>query len=171
MSDVTLEIVKIAGASTAFVIGLLQYMKSQRWKRAEFVANEVKEFNALPEVRNAKLMLDYTERYVDLFPEKEKADERRVDVTEAMVVSALKPHGKQTEFKQAEARIRDTFDEFFGRLERFENFIAAGLVTKEECAPYIAYWIDILGIDGKDAPRPGLVKALSSYSGVRIRRR
>jgi hypothetical protein len=161
--EIVLDIVKITGAATAFIVGLAQYRKAQRWKRAEFVANEVKEFNALHEVRNAKFMLDWTERYVDLYPEKEKPEERRVRVTDDILIAALAPHSRVKGFTQDGARIRDTFDEFFGRLERFENFIAADLISKEECEPYLAYWLDIIGMRGKDAPRRELARTLQTY--------
>ena len=161
--EIALDIVKIAGASAAFVISLTQYRKAQRWKRAEFVANEVKEFNALPEVRNAKLMLDYTARYVDLYPEREKSEDRRVRVTDEVLIAALAPHSRVKKFTQDEARIRDTFDEFLGRLERFENFIAADLISKEECAPYLEYWLDIIGMREEDAPRHALARSLQTY--------
>lgn len=165
-ADIVLDIVKIAGAAAAFLISLAQYSKAQRWKRAEFVANEVKEFGALPEVRNAKLMLDYTDRYVDLYPEKEAPEERRVRVTDSVLVAALEPHLQRkapTRFTQDEARMRDTIDEFFGRLERFENFIAAGLISKDECAPYLSYWLEIIGRRDRDARRRKLARALQTY--------
>jgi hypothetical protein len=158
-----LEIVKIAGAVAAFVIGLAQYRKAQRWKRAEFVAGEVKDFNALSEVRNAKRMLDWTTRYVDLYPERDDPEERRVRVTDDVLIAALKPHSRVKRFSPDGARIRDTFDEFFGRLERFENFIAADLISMKECEPYLAYWLDIIGNREKGARRPALARALQTY--------
>ncbi|HEY6331626.1 MAG TPA: hypothetical protein VI756_20035 [Blastocatellia bacterium] len=58
------------GAIMALLFGLLQYRKSERWKRAEFVAKEIKEFESDPLVQNAMLMIDWGVRRinVDLTP-------------------------------------------------------------------------------------------------------
>ena len=58
----------MSGGLIAFLAGLTQYRRAQRWKRAEFVAGEMKEFKADPWVRNALLLLDWNERAIDLFP-------------------------------------------------------------------------------------------------------
>src|SRR5437763_11822396 len=55
-------------ALIAFIVGLAQYRHAQRWKRAEFVAKEIKELKSDPAIRNALLMLDWNERYIELFP-------------------------------------------------------------------------------------------------------
>ena len=161
--ETIIDVVKILGASAAFLVGLFQYRKAQTWKQAEFIANEVKEFNGLPDVRNAKLMLDWRSRYIDLFPERAQYEERRVLVTCELLVRALASDKGVDKFSQAEARIRDVFDEFLGRLERFENFIASGLITKDHCEPYLTYWIELIGDDGPEASRPDLVHALGKY--------
>ena len=39
-----LKAVALVGAAVAFVVSLLQYRKAQQWKRAEWVAREMKAF-------------------------------------------------------------------------------------------------------------------------------
>ena len=51
-----LTLAAMTGGLVAFLGGLMQYRRAQRWKRAEFVANEMKEFKADPMVHNALLL-------------------------------------------------------------------------------------------------------------------
>jgi hypothetical protein len=62
-------------------------------------------------------------------------------------------------FTRPEAAIRDCFDSFFGGLERFEQFIQAGLVSANEFQPYLAYWIRSIC---KEA-NPDLRRILNEY--------
>ncbi len=142
--------VAVAGTLVATVglgTGLAQYRKSQQWKRAEFVAGEMKEFNAQPRVKNAMLMLDWTAQQVELFPDHPDPVDRHVWVTHRDLERALIPHTEAPEgkFEEPLASIRLTFDEFFDHLERLGSYVDAGLVTKEELDPYIDYWVHLLG--------------------------
>lgn len=64
--DDYLKILALLGASIAFCVGLFQYRKAQRWKRAEFLANEMKDFLANPRVEKALLLIDWTWRTIHL---------------------------------------------------------------------------------------------------------
>jgi hypothetical protein len=140
-----------AAAFIAFLAGLIQYRVTQRWKRSEFVAREVKEFKSDRAIRNALLMLDWNERYVELFPLEPDASRRNVLVTDALLGHALAPMPDKAaarlheEFKTEEIAIRAAFDQLFDALERFEYFIQAGLVSRHAFDPYLYYWIRLLG--------------------------
>jgi hypothetical protein len=41
--DLALTFVGVCGAAVAFVIGLRQYKRAEQWKRAEFIAAEMKD--------------------------------------------------------------------------------------------------------------------------------
>jgi hypothetical protein len=63
------DLIKIIGygaATVTFVLGLAQYIKAERWKRAEFIAKETKDFFDRPEVGCALLMIDWAQRRVPL---------------------------------------------------------------------------------------------------------
>jgi hypothetical protein len=167
-----------AAAFVAFLAGLVQYRQAQRWKRSEFVAKEVKEFKGNPAVHNALLMLDWNERYVELFPQEPDPARRSGLVTDALLGHALVPlpdkaaarlHG---EFKREEVAIRDAFDQLFDALERFEYFIQAGLVSRREFDPYLRYWVDLLGDRSGRRKAPEVLDTVwafidaYSYSGV-----
>jgi hypothetical protein len=43
-------------------VGLYQYVKAQRWKRREFIAAQIKDFEADKKIQLAMTMLDWNER-------------------------------------------------------------------------------------------------------------
>ncbi|MFN8062710.1 MAG: hypothetical protein U0Q12_26395 [Vicinamibacterales bacterium] len=126
----------------AFVVGLRQYSKAQAWKRHEFVASEMRSFNADPLTRNAMQMIDWGTRRIELFPAHPEYASRFQLVTRDVLHTALTTHDKiGRAYTATEAAIRDAFDAFLGGLERFEQFMQAGLVESSEFEPYLAYWI------------------------------
>jgi hypothetical protein len=151
------------GGAVAFIAGLMQYRQAQRWKRAEFVANEMREFKADPMVRNALTLLDWNERAVELFPREPDPEKRCVRVEDHTIAQALVPHLTRCDFSPVEIALRDTFDRFFDRLERFEYFLEARLVHRREFAPYLAYWLDILGNEHNGRKSPEVVRAIWVY--------
>lgn len=83
-----LSVIGLVGAAIAFVVGLSQYSRAQQWKRAEFLANEIKDLLADPKAVNALTMIDWGARRIKLIPDNEK----RTLVTYPMQCSALQPH-------------------------------------------------------------------------------
>jgi hypothetical protein len=158
-----LTMAALSGGFLAFLAGLVQYRHAQRWKRAEFVANEMKEFKADGMVRNALLLLDWNERAVELFPHEADVEKRSVRVEDRAIAGALVPHVTRCDFSPVEIALRDTFDRFFDRLERFEYFLQAGLVSSRQFAPYLAYWMDILGNEHSGRKSPEVVRAIWGY--------
>jgi hypothetical protein len=87
-------------------------------------------------------MIDWGTRNIELFPAHPDYESRFVLVTRPILHTALQTHDKiGRPFTGPEAAIRDCFDSFFGGLERFEQFIQAGLVSASEFQPYLGYWI------------------------------
>jgi hypothetical protein len=133
------EVLQIGGAAVAFGVASLQYARAQRWKRAEFVAGEMRVFVSDKAVARVMTMLDYSSRKIELFKDEE------VLVGYELVSSALrKHHPGDVKYTPEEAAIRDYFDIFLGYLERFEAFIAARLVKSEDLQPYLHYWTAVL---------------------------
>lgn len=60
-----LDTIAIVGTAVAFAWGLWQYGNAQRWKRLEFLAGEIKIFDADPLVLVSKQILDWNDR--DIF--------------------------------------------------------------------------------------------------------
>lgn len=173
MSGSDLEILKLVvsilgfgGTIAALLFALRQYRRSEQWKRSEFVAREIKEFESNPTIRNALLMIDWGERRINLFLVEKPTEADQIRITREVLWRALLPHsiksdypshsvdantktsdqnGVKIRFTPVEAKIRDTFDIFLDHLERFANFIRSGLVNAEEFKPYLIYWINTIG--------------------------
>lgn len=121
-----------------FGIGVYQYAVSQKWKRAEFVAEQIKEFEADPEIKNILLALDWNNRSLKF----SDAPEECFMANDVLLINAL---SVKNNFELSERLLRDAFSELLDRLERFEAYIQAGLVSQEEFQPYLDYWLNILG--------------------------
>jgi hypothetical protein len=158
-SKFVVSIIGLLGAAIAFVVGLNQYRRAQEWKRAEFLANEIKELLADRKATNALTMIDWGARRIRLDPEGQPTV-----VTYAMQSKALLPHtfvelsaGAPIEssessideatlgkFSPDEALIRDCYDALLDRLDRLGSYLETGLLLPSEMRPYLRYYIDDL---------------------------
>jgi hypothetical protein len=91
-----LSVIGYLGALTAFFVGLAQYKRADYWKRAEFLAKDLKDFFNDKQVSTALTLMDWGARYVNLGVKKAEATVRhRGDetlVNRALQCSALRPH-------------------------------------------------------------------------------
>ena len=158
------EYVTVPLAVAAFAIAFWQYWKAQKWKRAEFVAAEIKDAFADPVIRNALYFLDWNEKNYDL---REREDQKHlidVFVDDAIFTKALTPHELRPDgFSEVEERIRVTFDDFLGRLQRFEYFIETRLVSKKDVIPYWRYWLDLITTPSAKKKSSDVVDAIWLY--------
>lgn len=154
----SLKIAAFSVTAIAFATGIYQYWKAQRWRRAEFVAEEIRSMKADPHVRAAMLMLDWDGREIDLHPEQSTHDKRWIVVTQDLLIGALRRHDRDPPFTADEARIRDILDAFLDYFERFNQFAEAGLVPALAFEPYLRYWCALIADRRRSA-----VPALSDY--------
>lgn len=140
---------------TAGVVALRTFLRNEKWRRAEFLAREMKEFFADERVQKSLTLIDWGVRRMKLF-----ADGESVVVTRALQALALRPHillntsdsdlmmdaeandVSQGAFTPSEARIRDCYDGLLDGLERLSSYVQTGLVEISALRPYIGYWID-----------------------------
>jgi hypothetical protein len=140
--DTVLKVLALVGTAIAFLTGIWQYKKAQRWRRSEWVAQEVRSFCQDPIVQAALRMIDWGNRDVRLFTENSGTEGEIVHVTDDMVATSLQHHNNRPEgFSPYEIAIRDSFDRFLEGLERFESFRQANLITAADLKPHVAYWI------------------------------
>ena len=166
--DLLVKVLVLGGTATAAIVAARTYLRTEQWKRAEFLAREMKEFFADARVQNALTMIDWSSRTLPLLPAGSEND-GRVRVTRALGIRALLPHvmlnstkgsdaeaqstAQQTEMRAytaPEAAIRDCFDALLDGLERFAFYVHSGLVTVAELRPYLQYWIDDVAAEAKD---------------------
>ena len=163
------SVLGFVGTVAALSFAAWQYRRADKWRRAEFVAKEIKDFEESPAVRNVMAMIDWTERQINVFLDPELPKNEWPEIDRGILWRALLPHtikgndpawqdlagargpvdgeNERGRFSAREAALRDTFDDFFDYLERFGNFIASSLVTPKEFRAYLEYWIDDLAAD------------------------
>lgn len=167
--DFCLKLIGGISGLILFGIGFKRYNKDQIWKRNEFVAKEMKDFMSDKMVINAMFMLDWGERYIELFPNKSTYEERFAKVDREILKSALQFHDLRSKvegevrFTEIEVAIRDTFDQFFLYFERFYHFIEAGLITSNELKPYLNYWLESIATDIETDVRYTIYDYLDGY--------
>jgi hypothetical protein len=130
----------------------IQNKTNQNWKRAEFIASEIKEFYQDPLVVKVLQMIDYSDRRYEIgiidkdgkplltrITHSESAALKLDNETSlAAIEAALRT---SDEYTKEEARIRDHFDAFLYYVERFERFLKLQLISEDEIFPYLRYYI------------------------------
>jgi hypothetical protein len=140
--DDYLKLFVLIGAAVAFVVGLMQYRRAQQWKRAEWVAQEMKALFGDPIVQAALLMIEWSGRRIALYPDRQAEADRYVRLTNESVADALMIHTERADrpFTDVEADVRAAFDRFLDGLERFHSYVETGLVELSDLRPYLKYW-------------------------------
>ena len=177
------SLLTLAGAIGSFVvfsIGVSTYLRNEKWKRAEFLAREMKEFFSTPRVQKALLLIDWSRRTIQLIEDR-PGDESRVIVTRQMQTMGLRPHtlldstGSDSEtftvgdsvwgegFTQSQVAIRDCYDAFLDGLERFASYVKTGLIDVASLRPYLGYWIDDISSPTEDPDDAAWCAALLTY--------
>jgi hypothetical protein len=141
--DTIIKLLTLLLAVIALFKGLYEYRKAQQWKKAEFLAKEVKEFYADENVDRALKMLDWNWMTIPLF-ENEIEGRKSFEFKDEMLITSLSKHD-ESEFTEEETVIRLIMDDFLYRLGMFQNYIESKLIKKEDLVPYLLYWIKILG--------------------------
>lgn len=156
------DALKIIGALGVFGVGLWQYYKAQVWKRREFIAAQIKEFEADTRNRLMMLALDWSDRKMT-FPTDDGKDMVTIEVTDELLCGALLHHEHANGFFRNEVIVRDCVDRFLESLVRFENFVDAKLIKAEELRPYLGYWIKLITGQLPDRHSPEVFILLLNY--------
>jgi|SRR5665213_216051 len=175
-------------AVVAGVVGLNSFLRNERWKRAEFLAKEMKDFFADARIQKTLTLIDWGIRRVQLLPE-DGPDKGWVIITRELQVRSLRPHtllqstgsdpemavdptsakvdlareGYADRFTHAEAAIRDCYDGFLDGLERISSYVRTGVVDISTIRPYLGYWIDDIYSSTENKPDAAWTAALLTY--------
>lgn len=87
----TVKVFAALGGLIGFFTAVSTYYRTERWKRAEFLAHEMKEFFATPRVQTALLLIDWGTRRIKLL-ENVQAELAFVVVDRDMQSRGLSPH-------------------------------------------------------------------------------
>ncbi|MCL1821219.1 MAG: hypothetical protein FWG22_00180, partial [Prolixibacteraceae bacterium] len=149
------------------MIGIYQYIKAQKWKKAEFVSKEIKEFYNDFDIKRAFTLLDWNSNELVL-KENELDEKKKIHFTDDLIFSSLALNENKgcdlagfnndlTGFSKEEVVIRGIFDSLLGWLIMFNSYIETKLVTAEDLRPYLIYWIQILA-DADNNRKPEKVR-------------
>lgn len=125
-----------------FIKAVYEYVMAMRWKKAEYLSKEVKDFFSDPNIKIVCTLLDYNIRKIEV-------DGNKITVTDELLKSALQTNDKKQSFTSEEARLRDMFDSFFDKLSNFNVLIRNGLVEKKQVRNYLSYYLGIISIPGR----------------------
>jgi len=123
----------------------------------------MREFMSNHAVANAMLMLDYNEIEVELIPFAEGSSQPIPRISDAEVRVALQPLGAREVFQPGEGAIRNSFDQFLDGLERFGPLVRSGLILPRDLAPYLSYYLDIIGNPQNPRMLPPIRETLWRY--------
>ena len=137
-SDNWVAISSVIVTLLVFIKAIAEYQSAQKWKKAEFLAQEIKAFRQDIDARRAMLILDW-EKIKILTTDSETLQQREIDCTDDLLFIALSPNGR--EFTPDQQVVRTLFDQFLDRLGLFERYKESELVTIKELKPYLQYWI------------------------------
>lgn len=123
-------------------IGLLQYIKAQRWKRSEFAAKHLSTLSTDPELALCCKLLDWSQRKVPV-PEKYRSLTGKTvfDHNWGVMQTALVAEPEKCVFDWQQMLYRDLFDHFFEYLERINHYISIRLISIRDVAS-LKYWLE-----------------------------
>jgi hypothetical protein len=156
-----LQILGYGGAFIAFAIGLAQYSRAQEWKRAEFLADEIKDMSSDTKASCAITMIDWAARRIRLLALRDTTDTTVTVVTYGLQCQALLPHTlvtgsadeevnlvtgpdgtKVRRFTPEQAVIRDCYDALLDRWDRMGAYLERRLMKVIDMTPYVGYYIN-----------------------------
>lgn len=158
-----LNAITIVGAGVAFFVGLFQYRKAQRWKKSEWVAQEMQSFFGDHTVNCALKMLDWGNRSIELYPHRESEKDRFVFVDDHFLADALSWHKKHGPFTDVQIILRDVFDHFLDRLERINSFVETKLISIDDLRPYLVYFAENIMFAAENDPEVNRLVKLRKY--------
>lgn len=160
--ELCFKIAALVISLAVFIKGIYEYTKAQRWKKAEFVSKEIKEFFNDFEIKRALVLLDWNSNDLELKPS-EMAGRSKIHFTDNLIESALHTHKQVPTFTDEEVIIKAIFDTFFERLTMFYNYIETKLIEAKDIKPYLIYWINILADDNNDRKPQNVRKQIWIY--------
>lgn len=131
-------------AAFGFYKAYIEFRDAQKWKKAEFLAKEAKEFFTDKNVVRALKFLDYREHEIPVL-DAEISKYKTIKFNQDILLRAWSVDRPIAEFSQEELIIRNITDDFFTKLSYFNTYLDTKLINLEDLRPYFIYWINILG--------------------------
>jgi hypothetical protein len=143
----TISMIGAAAALAGLGFGLYQYYIAQKWKRAEFAAQQLERLSADPELDLCCKLLDWAvraspvpERYAALTDKKTFLHDWHI-MREAMLPEE---ESANANWDWQHMMYRDVFDKFFNYLERINHAITIDLIAEADVTS-LRYWLEQIG--------------------------
>lgn len=136
----------IVFAATAFGLykAYIEFRNAQRWKKAEFLAKEAKDFFSDLNVTRALKFLDYREHDIVVLGS-ELPNKGTIHFNQDLLLKSWAVDKPIDQFSPEELLIRNIFDEFLTKLSYFNYYLDTNLITLNDLRPYLGYWVNIIG--------------------------
>ena len=159
-----------------------QAAEQQNWKKAEFLANQVRDFFSDQTVEKVVYVLDWDLRKIRLTDDPNEVvvlalhDEGGLALVKnetalcneylkknrvVIIARSLREHDGRP-FTELEMLVRDNFDWLFFRLGEFQHMIQAGLFSYAEVDVHLSYVLDLIS-GGKSHVSAQMVAAIERY--------
>lgn len=127
------------------IFGAVQYFKSQKWKKAEFLADKHRDFAENLYVQKAMRMLDGFTVYLPVDKNEYDGTNEFINFKPELLIKALTPITDETLRAKDEVHIRLCIDKFLFRFGNFHRYLENKLVDKTQIENMLGYWIKAIG--------------------------
>jgi hypothetical protein len=164
----TINVIAVLVGVSGFLLGVWEYAKAQRWKKAELAAQKLDLLNSDPQLHLCCVFLDYSARMLPIPPGYDgiSKDETFVHSADEMT-EGLRPEKEKAGFKWPLVVYRDAFDRLFCYLEEINHYLDTGLLFVGDVRP-LRYWVDAVANPRfpKEKDVPARFVATYGYKGV-----
>jgi len=161
------EILSAIGAAIALLAlikGVIEYTKAQRWKKAEFLAKEIKELYNDQDVKRAFRIFDWDRTTIPVYSNETLFNQAQsIHVDPTILLDALKHHSDRGNFSPEEQLIRDIMDQLFFKLSLFQGYVDSELIKPNDVKPYLIYYVRMLADPNSDRRSEKFRKAIAGY--------
>ena len=147
--DLTIKAAGFIVVTIGGVVGIVQYLKTQKWKKAEFLAQKHKEFVENLYVQNTMKMLDGFALCLPVNKNEFDGVNEYIEFHRSKLKAALTPAHEKSRPKD-QIYIRLCIDKFIFYLGTFQNYIDNEIVDAQHVENLIWYWIKIIGDKNDD---------------------
>ncbi|MGE4480140.1 MAG: hypothetical protein AB7E76_14260 [Deferribacterales bacterium] len=151
----------------AFVFGIVQYMRAQKWKKAEFAAKEIEKFQNDPDIKFARLLLDSDGRSLRV-PESLKNE----DDTEEFLIHTWEKMEKALDagwwpddregYSTEDMLYRDAFDRLFSFFCTIYYHLDRNLIVLEDVG-ILEYWLERINSPKHYGHKPIFNEFITTY--------
>lgn len=139
-TDNTITLLGYALAAVGSILAYKQWTDDRKWKQREVLRGLIASLNETPGSRNAMMMLSSSDRDIPLLDAEEPAD-RYVRVTWRNVAESLIPEDlMRHRYNNKEEAIRNSFEDFLGRLNHIEHYLESNLLNVKDIKPFVEIW-------------------------------